>query len=119
MILRNCIGYLAASLLVVLIGCGTSEGGVEAAMSALTNSIRRILDTSTGARVQAPNLGIAANVLQSFQWKPMTGELKVRVEEALRQSGFPDAEVSFDQTTLTVTLPGGEVLSIEQALRAR
>ena len=86
-------------------------------MSALTDSICRILDTSTGARVHDPSL--AANVLQSFAWEPMTAQLKVRVEEAMRQSGFPDVEVSFEQTTLTVTLSSGEILTIEQALRGR
>lgn len=86
-------------------------------MSALTNSIRRILDTSTGARVRDPDL--AANVLQSFAFAPMTAQLKFQIEETLRQSGYPEAEVSFEQTTLVVTLPGGEVLTIEQALRAR
>jgi hypothetical protein len=49
----------------------------------------------------------------------MTPQLKIRVEEALRPFGLSGAEVSFERDTLVVTLPDGEVLTIEQALRAR
>ncbi len=92
-------------------------------MSALTNSVRWVFDTPKRVRVPDPTLGIdptaIANCLHSFRWEAMTPQLKIRVEEALRPFGLSGAEVSFERDTLVVTLPDGEVLTIEQALRAR